>query len=178
MNSSAACVPEDLLEDALPLYPVIISFVQTVRGQNFIARVHGDARVLIEEQDGEWICSGVNPGGISESGATPRDAGLAFRHVLGVVLNDLSEAAGDFSQFRLEATQFVETLHDANLAKWREAVSSFRTGQAQPNDGVEDLPRRSAESVKGIRIETAALPDETLPEFDASVAIEERPKAA
>lgn len=164
----------------MTLYPVIISFVQTVRGRDFLARVHGDARVIIENAgpDDEWVCAGVQPGGLLETGRNPREAGLSFRHFLGTVLNDLAAEASDIAAFREEAAALIGTVHTKNLQRWLEAVAAFRCGDAKPSDGVEGFARKLAESVRGIQIDTEALPQESLPEFEAAVAVEQLPKAA
>lgn len=159
-------------------YPIIISFVQTVRGQGFIARVHGDARVLIELVENEWICSGVEPGGLSEAGNDPRQAGLAYRLLLGQTLNDLAAEARNLVEFRAQASMVISTVHRENLKRWDEAVAAFRCAQEPPADGVEDLPRKQAESVRKIVIETKAMEVEDLPEYSAAMAVPNHRKAA
>jgi len=106
----------------MPLYPLICRFSQVVTGEHFTARVRGDARVLIEQVDGEWVCSGVLPGGLSDVGATPGEAYAAFRQFLGQILQDHAEESATMADFSSAAVAFLGNLNRVNDSRWTEAV--------------------------------------------------------
>lgn len=135
-------------------YPIIMTFSQPVRADRYGVMVSGDARVYLSFKNGEWRCTGVEPGGLSASGKTPQEAGFNFRVRLGEVLNDIAELAPTLSEYRSRLAGFLATNRVA-AGRWNAALLALRTGGAISDKSVSSLPRKVASERKPIRIEKA-----------------------
>lgn len=141
----------------MPLYPLICRFSQVVKGEHFTAQVRGDARVLIEQVDHEWVCSGVLPGGLAEVGASPGEAYAAFRQFLGQILQEHADESRTMAEFRHAAEGFLGNMNRANDERWKDAVSALRSGAITPAHGMETLPRKAAEEVEAIQVDASTV---------------------
>ena len=88
-------------------YPIIFSIVHDLRFEEGAARVVTKGRALMTFEDGEWWCHGVEPGGITASGADATTAFLAFKTSYGGVLEDLAKDAKSFREFEQAVGGFV-----------------------------------------------------------------------
>jgi len=122
-------------------YPILFSgFRHVVKGPSFEAVITANGRTLISEEDGEWWCSGVEPGGIIVEGEGPSGAfekfGAAFRHAL----EDIAEGAKTFAVFETEVCALFNT--DPNDARrWEAALGHFQKGAEIPEQ-FRNLPRK------------------------------------
>lgn len=133
----------------MPAFPFILTFAQLVSSPTYTARVHGDARVLVVHEDGEWSAYGVEPGGMCSGGSTPTEAAANFRIQLTEALQDLVELSPTLKAFEREHAMFAST-NEVMATRWQEALTALRASDISSNAGVSSLPRKLASSVQAI----------------------------
>src|SRR5690349_16238262 len=117
----------------MPQYPIFFTLTHDVRGQAFSARVLTRGRALITFEDGQWWCSGVNPGGMTAEGETPVQAFAHFRGDLGLIYADLAAEAPSCKAFVDVVRSFVDQTNQRNLEEWKTARDRIRAGE-KPED--------------------------------------------
>lgn len=137
-------------------YPLFFKIAQEVQAPGFRASVSGTGRVLMESLDEAWWCRGVDAAGIVGRGADPVSAFQSFRLTLGDVLEEISEDAPSFEDFRTTVRGlFSKVSKEEN--RWTEALASIRADRIIPSPPFDELPRWDASlqeiglSVKQVR---------------------------
>ena len=134
-------------------YPLIFRFSAVVANAAFRARVRGTGRALAVWEEGEWWCSGVEPGGLTEPGGSPVDAYLRFRKTLGEILGELAEECGSTERFSQRVGAFFAQRDEDDLARWHEALLMLRRGELSLTQDVARLPRETARTSAAVEIE-------------------------
>jgi len=128
--------------------------------------------VLVTFEDDEWWCHGVEPGGMTEAGATPLDAFANFKQVYCDVLTDLSKGCMAFGDFVPEVRKLFHQ-DTAEAARWMAACESFRSAEVADDD-VRRLPRMQARdsrvSFDVVTFELVESPEVALPEETSQAA--------
>lgn len=112
----------------MPAYPIIFALTFDVRCSEFSARVVARGRVLMEMDDGEWWCHGVDPGGISACAPAPPHAFLAFKEAFNTVLRQLAGEAGSFDRFQRAARGLMNDQDRNEAERWEQAREAYRAG--------------------------------------------------
>lgn len=112
----------------MPAYPIIFALTFDVTCSEFSARVVARGRVLMEQDDGEWWCHGVDPGGIAACGSEAPHAFLAFKDAFHTVLRQLAGEAGEFERFQKAARGLMNDQGRIEAARWEEAREAYRSG--------------------------------------------------
>lgn len=119
--------------------PLFLTFNEMVIGDDFIAGITFNARVLMEiDEDRLWIY-GVNPGGIAGTGANRGEALRDFRSRLKAYLQDVVFDEVDFPSFQSEVKRFFDQA--VCVEEWEAARDAMRAG-ADPEVG-RDLHRET-----------------------------------
>jgi hypothetical protein len=123
----------------LPEYPLVFKVTHEIPYGDFTARVVINGRALMVQEDGEWWCHGVEPGGLTEHGEQPGPAYVAFRTALGHVLDDFAEQAQSFDELAASIKRFVAETSDEE--RWEEARRQIRTGKVDVEDAFKTMRR-------------------------------------
>jgi len=156
------------------VYPVIFTLRDLVYGDGFIAGVTTRGRAVMECDEGDWWCYGVEPGALAASGSTPREAYDAFRTALSSVYFDLASEARGIGNYREAAEAFFGQSDPIEAGRWADAVERFRTGQ-KPEAPFSEMPKVPANTTLFVTVEalteahsvtggTNILPEYALPE--------------
>ena len=124
-------------------YPLIFSYGDKISGNGFLASVKVTGKALATEEDGLWWMSGVQPGGLLESGATPNEAFLSFRQKYGLILFDIAEEAHSFDEFKNLVEKFFGETNESEENLWAEAHSLIKAGKVVPKEPFSELRKSS-----------------------------------
>lgn len=124
----------------MPDYPLIFRTTHIVRCAAYEALIRVDGRLLMAQEDGEWVCSGVESGGLLESGAGANVAYEIFRSGLRRVLDGLAESSKTLAEFSSKAEMFFAT-DEVEEARWNCALEALKQG-AVPLDEAFSLMNR------------------------------------
>lgn len=136
-------------------YPLIFRFSSVVANDRFRARLRGTGRALAVFEDGEWWCAGVEPGGLTEAGASPVDAYLGFRRTLEEILQQLAEDSDSVQVFTERVGEFFLRADQHDRRRWMDAVEALRRKDSSLTQDVAALPREAAETMPQVEIEGA-----------------------
>lgn len=138
-------------------YPLFFESGGPIFGNGYVVSVVVRGRVLAtwDDDDGEFVLRGVNPGSLLGFGRTLNEAYQYMVESLRCVLIDIATDAATVDEFRLEADDFFETDAPRCKARWQSARERVRQGELR-----NDL---------GLRVETSD------PEFGMFVEQVERP---
>lgn len=129
-------------------YPLFFTYRDQVFGPTFQANVTSRGRILGADEHGEVWVYGVEPGGLSATGATPDAALNAFRETFRTVLADIAGNSPNFATFQAEVSAFFREVSEPMVADWNAAVAAVRAGAVE----IAGAPRESAESPSQIDI--------------------------
>ena len=124
----------------LPDYPLIFRTTHVVRRAAYEALIRVDGRLLMALEDGEWVCSGVEPGGLLETGAGANVAYEVFRLGLRRALDGLAESSDTLAEFRSNAEVFFAT-DEVEEARWNSALEALRRGSIPLDDAFSLMHR-------------------------------------
>jgi len=135
-------------------YPILFTLRHVVRGPSFEAIVTANGRTVINFDEGEWWCNGVEPGGLIEAGDGPSVAFERFAAGFRRTLDDICEGCRDLAAFQQEAGMFFKT-DAAAEADWVAALSRI-AGGSEIEEPFKKLPRKiwTESSLKIESIET------------------------
>ena len=136
-------------------FPLIFRFSAVIVNDRFRAHLRGTGHALAVFEDGQWWCSGVEPGGLTEPGASPVSAYLGFRKTLGQILEQLAEDSPTVEDFGEQVGRFFAHADPHDRQRWREAVESLRRRESPLTEDVAKLPRQAAETRPAAEIEGA-----------------------
>ncbi len=124
-------------------YPLLFESGGPIFGDDYPVSVAVRGRVLVtrNEDDGEFVLGGVNPGSLLGCGRTLNEA---YQHVvesLRYVLIDVATGAATVEEFRREADDSFETDAPRCRARWESARERVRQGELR-----NDLDLRVDES--------------------------------
>jgi hypothetical protein len=136
-------------------YPLIFRFSSVVVNDRFLARVRGAGRAIALTEDNEWVCAGVQPSGLVESGESPVSAYLVFRKTLGGILEELADDSDSVHAFAEKVSDLFRKSDAIDSERWKEAVELLRRRELRLGHGVEKLPQMKAESQPWVEIEGA-----------------------
>jgi hypothetical protein len=140
-------------------YPLIFGFRELVAGNGFVAGVNIQGRALLKDDDGSWWLYGVEPGGISDYGATEHEAYQSFRQSFREVLYDSATLAADFDAFKSDVEGFCGQTNEAWAIEWERARDAIRSGAVTPEgDLVSGLPRQTKDV--SCRVEVVRLAEQ------------------
>lgn len=145
-------------------YPIIFRMTHIVRTPLIEVSVRATGRTVVRPEDDGWLCSGVEPGGLIESGPGPAVALQAFMASLRHVLEDLAEDCPTVEQYVHDALQFFATDRNEEQ-RWNEALATL-SATAPADSPFHRLPR---EVWQGSELEVTPLQDladAALPEAD------------
>jgi hypothetical protein len=149
--------------------PLLFTYKDAIFGNGFVVEVQAtNGRALcVREADAFWMY-GVNPGGMSASGADATEAHAAFRKTFSNILIDIANDSDSFEEFKAATTAFFEETNVGYEPDWHEAVKAVRANQVQ----VVGLPVIPATSPRSISIEIkrtfAAADNKT--QFESQIA--------
>lgn len=143
-------------------YPIIFGFRELVAGNGFVAGVAVEGRALLKkEDDGTWWVYGVEPGGISDYGATEIEAYQSFRQSFREVLHDSAALTNTFEAFRADVGGLCAQRNDAWEREWLEAREAIRSGALTPEgELLSGLPRQTKDvrsKTMIVRLDEAAI---------------------
>lgn len=118
----------------LDVVPFFYKFRDSIFGHGFVATVDTTGRAMCEQENGEFVVAGVEPGGLAASGATCDAALHAFRQTFRAVLMEIAAEAPSFDAFHAEVRRFVHETSPATLADWNAAVAAARARADQSPD--------------------------------------------
>lgn len=112
-------------------HPLIFKFKGVFQTPLFAAGITVEGHVLAtKEEDGQWWLYGVNPGGMSQSGATLDLAYANFRTFFKGIVEDLAAEAPSFEAFQAEVAKFIADTDAEDSARWVKARAELKAGQA------------------------------------------------
>lgn len=132
--------------------PLLFGFRDAVAGNGFMASVHLNGRALMEFEDGEWWVSGVEPGGILASGATPHEAYAAFREAVRTVLFDSASLTENFAAFERDVQALAGQKNEVAETRWEQARGDIRGGAEPDNEFAAGLPRVTKPIACSVRV--------------------------
>ncbi len=129
------------------VYPVLFALNEVVSGNGFLAAIHVRGRgSMVFEGNEDWWLYGVEPGGLAESGSTPKEAHLKFVADFKEVLFDIASDAATFEAFKKETERILSEVNEPEAVRWENAVKAIRAGEANLNDPfMTSLPKWKAE---------------------------------
>jgi hypothetical protein len=134
-------------------YPLVFTIKNEVFGNGFLAGVlvH-DGRALMVREDDEWWIYGVQPAGIAEGGATPKEAYFSFRDTFTKMLYDSASLAPDFEAFRTDVEGLCGQTNARGDEEWQQARAEIRAGVVTPEAPLDELPRQTSETKCGVAV--------------------------
>lgn len=152
-------------------FPILFTgFRHVVKGPSYEAVITASGRTLISEENGEWWCSGVEPGGIIVEGEGPHGAYEKFRAAFRHALEDIAEQAKSFKDFEGEVCALFHT-DDADAQRWEAALKRIQTERDVP-EPLAKLPRKIWNESE---IEIQVLPLEKLEHQPMDAGVREEP---
>ena len=138
-------------------YPLFFESGGPIFGDGYVVSVQVRGRVLAtwDEEEREFVLSGVNPGSLLGFGNTLNEAYQYMVESLRCVLIDIATGANTVGEFRREAEDYFETDDPVEGAKWQAARERARRGALQ-ND--LDLRVEKANPELGIFVERVETP--------------------
>lgn len=138
-------------------YPLFFESGGPIFGDGYVVSVVVRGRVLAtwNEDDGEFVLSGVNPGSLLGFGRTLNEAYQYMVESLRCVLIDIATDAATVEEFRREADDFFETDSPRCRAEWQAAREGARRGE--PSADV-DLRVETSDPELGIFVEPIETP--------------------
>lgn len=135
-------------------YPLVFTFQDMVAGKDFVAGVLAKGRGLCELEGGLWWLTGVEPGGISDSGQTHQGALISFRNTFRSVLFDLAEGS-EFEEFSSAVRSMFQEVNAVEDGRWREAAKRIRSGAdtAGPFHRMEKRPFEERAFIQIMRLD-------------------------
>ncbi|MGH8059230.1 MAG: hypothetical protein ACREOH_18680 [Candidatus Entotheonellia bacterium] len=129
------------------VYPVLFTLREVVSGNGFVAGVYVQGRgSMVFESDEGWWLYGVEPGGLAESGNTPKEAHLKFVADFKEVLFDIASDATSFEAFKKEVERILTQVNKPEADRWENAVKAIRSGKTPLSDPfMASLPKWKAE---------------------------------
>lgn len=113
----------------MPEYPLVFTLVHDLKFESGVARVGTKGRALMLFEEGEWWCHGVEPGGITASGADPMAAFVAFREAFGDVLAEIAAEAQSLAALESTIGKFVFEADAIEAGRWDRARAEIRAGK-------------------------------------------------
>lgn len=119
-------------------YPLVFTLVHDLHFEFGATRVVSKGRALMVFDEEAWWCHGVEPGGLTASGADPAAAFVAFKAAYGGVLEDLALESKDLDEFERAVSGFVHDRDSVEAAHWERARAEIRAGNAvaEPFNGL------------------------------------------
>lgn len=138
-------------------YPLFFESGGPIFGDGYVVSVVVRGRVLAtwDEDDGEFVLSGVNPGSLLGFGRTLNEAYQYMVESLRCVLIDIATDAATVEEFRREAHDFFETDAPQCRARWESARERVRQGELR-ND--LDLRVETSDPEFGMFVEQVERP--------------------
>ena len=128
-------------------YPMIFTIRELVSAEPYLAGVTVRGRgLMLQDEDGSWWLSGVEPGGVAVSGGTPQETYLRFIEALKSILSDIAAESASFDEFSSAVGKFVKEADDKENARWWQRVDALRSGDLVPDETFSSLPKQPAES--------------------------------
>ena len=132
-------------------YPLVFTIKNEVFGNGFLAGVLvQDGRALMIREDDEWWIHGVQPAGIAEGGATPKEAYFSFRETFTKMLYDSAALAPDFEAFRADVMGLCGQANSKGEEEWQRTRAEIRAGIVTPEAPLDELPRQTSEVACGV----------------------------
>lgn len=133
-------------------YPLLFTIREIVEGPGFVAGVVCDGRALmVNEGDEGWLVSGVEPGALSEYGATPLEAYSYFRQSFANALKILATDAFSYEAFAESLERFFAYKDLEEDRRWQAAREQIRAG-VELDGPFKELPKEKAEEARGMRV--------------------------
>ncbi|MGH7739733.1 MAG: hypothetical protein ACREL1_06265 [bacterium] len=120
-------------------YPLIFKFKSAVPGENYLAGVMVQGRIVMTEQYGKWWAYGVCPGGLAESGDSPSEAYFNFKDAFWDIVKDIACEQKDYDSFVSSLNEFVQAKNEAEEKDWLGARQAIRDGKLQSGDPFSGL---------------------------------------
>lgn len=138
-------------------YPLFFESGGPIFGDGYVVSVVVRGRVLAtwNEDDGEFVLSGVNPGSLLGFGRTLNEAYQYMVESLRCVLIDIATDAATVEEFRQEAADYFETDAPQCKAEWQAARE--RAQRSEPS-GDLDLRIETSDPDLGIFVEQIETP--------------------
>lgn len=138
---------------ALTVLPLVYTYVDTVVGRGFLAKVMVKGFLLAREEacdsGTEFWLEGVQPAGLADNGQTLHEAHSNFRRSFTGVLFDIASDARDFDDFKRLVSEFVAEKLRVGIDEWVSLARANReaglTGERWGIDTVH-VPHAEAES--------------------------------
>lgn len=134
-------------------YPLIYTFREVLSGRGFVAGVAVQGKALLVHEEDEWVVYGVQPGGLSDTGATPQEAHAAFRQAFKEILFDLAEEARDIAHLQTLVQTFVAQINEEQSLEWNEARAAVRAGAHPEEPFAAKLPQERGEVKCGVSVQ-------------------------
>lgn len=109
-------------------YPIVFTLAHDLMFENGVARVSTKGRALMVFEEEEWWCHGVEPGGLTASGADPMSAFVAFREAIGDVLPEIAAEAKSLPALEAMIGKFVLEADATEAGRWDKARAEIRAG--------------------------------------------------
>ncbi len=110
-------------------YPIVFTLAHDLKFENGVARVGTKGRALMVFEEEEWWCHGVEPGGITASGADPMSAFVSFREAFGAVLAEIATEAKSLPALEATIEKFVLETDATEAGRWDQARAEIRAGK-------------------------------------------------
>ena len=138
-------------------YPLFFESGGPIFGDGYVVSVVVRGRVLAtwNEDDGEFVLSGVNPGSLLGFGRTLNEAYQYMVESLRCVLIDIATDAATVQEFRREADDFFETDSPRCRAEWQAARERALRGEPSADF---DLRVENSDPELGIFVEPIETP--------------------
>jgi len=136
-------------------FPLIFRFSVVVVNERFRAHVRGTGHALAAYEDGQWWCSGVEPGGLTEPGTSPVDAYLGFRKTLGEIFEQIADDSHTVEDYARRVGQFFLHADSHDRQRWQDALESLHRRESSLTEDVAKLPRQAAATRPQVEIEGA-----------------------
>ncbi|MEE8585810.1 MAG: hypothetical protein V3T83_13265 [Acidobacteriota bacterium] len=150
------------------LYPLLFTYCDILAGNGFIAGVQVLGRAsMVQEVDGDVWVYGVTPGGLSDGGASQKEAAAAFRESYRAVLFDIAAETAHFADFKAAVEEFDHDASDEMVKEWQEGVALVRRGELS----LDWLDKESSDSCDfSVQVVELAI--------DADASAKRRPEAS
>jgi hypothetical protein len=135
---------------------LLYSLSVAVPGRDFVAGVRVQARALMRAEDDQWWMSGIELGGVSDYGATPMQAYVAFKACLNEALTEVAQDAEGYEAFCADAENLFRDKNVLYEQRWLAARAAIRDGSIDPGPAFADLPRERGEPRVDIRVQLIA----------------------
>jgi hypothetical protein len=127
-------------------YPLIFKFTRPIKTDNYHVVVSTRGRILMKQEFEKWWVYGVAPGGLAESGESPKEAYFNFMNSFWEIIQDISCEQQDYFSFMNDTNSFIKTASHPEEEEWQEARNTVRSNQMESDDPFNDLEKITRES--------------------------------